>query len=514
MYNIFYIYTTTAKETQFMTEKNKTKPIKNGDGLNIDKKTVISITAVLVAVLLLAGVLTQIVPRGEYTTFTDPASGKAEITSESTYIPDNSYKMPIWKIFASPVMVFVDASTRETGMTGILIIAFIVLMGGTFLLLDRCGVLKYMVAVIIKKFGKRKSLLMAVMIFAFMMLASTAGILEESVTVVPIAVAISLALGWDSMVGLGLSLISIAFGFTAATFNPFNVMTVQRLAGDVKIFSGLWLRIIVFVLVYFVLFGFLALYARRIEKHPEKSVSFESDKALREKYTISDVEAVLTDSASGKASKAFCICLICALTCIILDFALSIGGTLSMGGIALFFVLGGILAAHFKGYSARDILSGFGEGIKTIAPVIPLIFVVIAIAYILNTGKIMHTILYSVYKLLGGMDAYGAILLIFVFIALLEFFIGSGTAKAFLVMPLVIPLAHLKGISSNAVALAFSMADGFTNLLYPTSGIMIIAIGLIGVSYRKWLKFSWPLFVAEAAVAVAVMLFSVAIGYH
>ena len=109
-----------------MTEKNKTKPIKNGDGLNIDKKTVISITAVLVAVLLLAGVLTQIVPRGEYTTFTDPVSGKAEITSESTYIPDNSYKMPIWKIFASPVMVFVDASTRETGMTGILIIAFIV----------------------------------------------------------------------------------------------------------------------------------------------------------------------------------------------------------------------------------------------------------------------------------------------------------------------------------------------------------------------------------------------------
>lgn len=495
-----------------MSEEVHTKKESN-DGLHIDKKTVISITALLLAVLLLAGVLTQIVPRGEYTTIPDPETGKPEITADSEYVPNSDYKMPIWKIFTSPVMVFVDAETRQTGLTGLLIIVFIILMGGTFLLLDRCGVLKYMVAVIIKKFGNRKYLLMAIMIFAFMLLASTAGILEESVTIVPIAVAISLALGWDSLVGLGLSLISIAFGFTAATFNPFNVMTVQKLAGDVKIFSGLWMRIVVFVLVYLVLFGFLALYARKIEKHPEKSVSYETDKALRQKYTISDVESVLSDKPSSKASKAFCICLVCALVCIILDFSLGIGGNLSMGGIALFFVLGGILAARFKGFKSKDILSGFGEGVKTIAPVIPLILVVISIAYILNTGKIMHTILFSVYKMLEGLNAYGAILLIFVFIALLEFFIGSGTAKAFLVMPLVIPLAHLKGISTNAVVLAFSMADGFTNLLYPTSGVMIIAIGLIGVSYKKWLKFSWPLFLSEAAAAVAVMMFSIFIGY-
>ena len=87
---------------------------------------------------------------------------------------------------------------------------------------------------------------MAVVIFVCMLLGSTAGILEESLTLVPIAVAISLALGWDSLVGLGLSLVSIAWGFTAATFNPFNVVTVQKLAG-LEIFSGLWLRLIVFV---------------------------------------------------------------------------------------------------------------------------------------------------------------------------------------------------------------------------------------------------------------------------
>jgi len=330
---------------------------KKSDGLHIDKKTIISITAILLAVYIFAGVLTQILPRGEYNTFIDEDTGKASITTESTYSPLEDYTMPLWKIAAAPVMVFIDEGTRDTGMTGILIIAFIVLMGGTFLLLDRCGVLKYLVAVVIKKFSDRKYLLMAVLIFFCMALASTAGILEESVTLVPFAVAISLALGWDSMVGLGMSLISVAFGFTAATFNPFNVMTVQKLAGDVEIFSGLWLRLIVFALVFIGLYAFLFLYAKRIEKNPEKSLSYESDKSLREKYTVSDVDAVFNDKTTSKAGKAFCICLLFALICIITDFLTGAGGVVSMGGIAVFFVAGGIAAAIIKGLRGKELLS-------------------------------------------------------------------------------------------------------------------------------------------------------------
>ena len=487
---------------------------KKNEGLHIDKKTIIGITALLLAVWVVAGVLTRLVPRGEYTTFIDEETGKASITAESEYAPLEDYTMPVWKIVAAPVMVFVEESTRDTGMTGILIIAFIVLMGGTFLLLDRAGVLKYLVAVIIKRFSRRKYLLMAVIVFCFMALASTAGILEESVTLVPIAVAVSLALGWDSLVGLGMSLIAVAFGFTAATFNPFNVMTVQKLAGDVEIFSGLWLRLIVFVLVYAVLMLFLGLYARTIEKHPEKSVVRESDWALREKYNVSDVEHVLRNAPCRRGAVAFGVCLLLALGCILLDFVLGMGGTLSMGGLAVFFVAGGIIAGILAGMRGKQLLSGFAQGVRSIAPALPLIIIVISIAYILNTGKIMHTILYHIYTLLQGVSPFAAVLIIFAFIALLEFFIGSGTAKAFLVMPLVIPLAHLIGVSSNTVALTFAMADGFTNLLYPTSGIMIIAIGLIGVSYGKWLRYSWKLFIMEGIVAVGVMFFAVAVNYH
>ena len=256
------------------------------------------------------------------------------------------------------------------------------------------------------------------------------------------------------------------------------------------------------------------MYARRIERNPEKSLSYESDKALREKYTVDDVEAMVADKNTARGAKAFGICLGLAFVCIITDFIIKAGGAISMGGIGVFFVAGGISAALITGLKGKDLLGGFGEGIKTVAPALPLIVIVISVAYILNTGKIMHTILHYIHGVIEGMNPYGAILLIFIFIALLEFFIGSGTAKAFLVMPLVLPLSHLIGLSSNSVVLSFCLADGFTNLLYPTSGIMIIAIGLVGVSYTKWLKFSWPLFVLEGIISVAVMMLAVAIGYH
>ena len=57
------------------------------------------------------------------------------------------------------------------------------------------------------------------------------------------------------------------------------------------------------------------------------------------------------------------------------------------------------------------------------------------------------------------------------------------------------------------------MGDGFTNILYPTSGIMIIAIGLVNISYGKWLKYTWKLFLAEGLLSVAVMHFSLFINY-
>lgn len=485
------------------------------EGLNIDKKTIISIFCVLAAILIFAGILTQTVPRGEYQTDVNGS------VVDGTYSRIEDYKLPLWKIIASPVIAF----TNGNALTGAAIIAIIILVGGTFLILDRIGVLKYIMATIVNKFKDRRYVLIAVMVFAGMFLGSTSGILEESLTLVPITVAVSLAMGWDSLTGIGMSLVSVAFGFTAATFNPFNVITVQKLA-NLSVFSGLWLRLVIFVVVYLTLTVFLILYAKKIEKNPEKSVAFESDKAIKGRYSMAECSYVLQEPLIRKATRVFVGCLGMVLLGIAASFTLSyvgnnsdnavlsdIGSYASLGTMAVFFPVGGFLAGHISGLRGKELWKAFGKGVKTVFPVIPLIVFILAITYILDAGKIMHSILYYMNSAMHGISPYGAILLIFMFIAVLEFFIGSGTAKAFLLVPLMSMLCDLVGVTRQSMVITFCMADGFTNLLYPTSGLMIIAIGMVGVSYKKWLKWSWKIFVTEGVAAVAIMMLAVAINY-
>lgn len=502
-----------------MSEKEisaENKQQKASEGLTIDKKTVVSIICVLAAVLVFVGILTQVVPGGEY-----QIDAEGSII-EGTYQEITDYKLPIWKIIASPVLAF----TTDNATTGLGIIAILILVGGTFLILDRIDVLKYIMASIVRKFRDKRFLLIAVMVFAGMFLSSTAGILEESLTLVPIAVAVSLAMGWDSFTGLGMSLVSIAFGFTAATFNPFNVITVQKLA-DLDVFSGLWLRFVIFIAVYVSLTGFLIFYAKKIEKNPKKSAAYESDKLIREKYSMEKCMPVLEKSSVAKATKVFVICLGFVLLGVVASFVLSIAGNkignetmssigsiASLAAMAVFFPVGGLLAGKASGLKWKKVWKTFGEGVMTILPVLPLIVFILAISYILDAGRIMHTLLFYINNLMSGISPYAAILLMFLFISVLEFFIGSGTAKAFLIVPLMSMLCDLLCVTRQSMVITFCMADGFTNLLYPTSGIMILAIGMVGVSYKKWLRWSWKLFALEGAISVAFMLLAVAINYN
>ncbi len=486
------------------------------EGLNINKKTIVGIMGLLLGVLFLVGLLTQVLPRGQF------ALDENGSVIAGTYTVEEDYKMPVWKIIAAPVMAF----TNSNAVTGLAIIVILVLVGGTFLILDKIGVMKYLMASIVNRFKDHRYLLIAVMVFAGMALSSTAGVLEETLTLVPLAVAISLAMGWDSLVGIGMSFVAVAFGFTAATFNPFNVITVQKLA-NLPVFSGLWLRLIVFVAVYCTLTGFLILYARKIEKQPRKSPAYETDKGIRDRYLMENCEAVLADQNIKKATHVFVVFLLCVLGGAVASFVLSligsktenellqtIGSNASLVSMAVFFPVGGLTAGYVSGLRGKRLISAFGAGIKTILPVIPLVIFILAITYVLDAGHIMHTILNWLSTAMQGLSPYVVILLMFAFIALLEFFIGSGTAKAFLIVPLMSILCDLLGLTRQSMVLTFCLADGFTNLLYPTSSLMILAIGMVGVSYKSWLKWTSKLFLMEAVVSVAVMMLCVAIGYQ
>lgn len=485
-------------------------------GLKIDIKTIIPVTVLLFALMLGAGVLTQVIAPGEYRL---DASGSI---INGTYRLLDGFRLPFWRVLVAPLQVF----TSSEAAVGIAVLVFIVLVGGTFMILDRCGVLKYIMSSIVSKYAKSKYKLLAVIILACMALSSVAGILEESITIVPLAVAISLALGWDSLTGLGISLVSIAFGYTAATFNPFNVGVVQGLSG-IPLFSGLWFRVLVFAAVYGILTPYIIFYAKRIEKDPKRSIVYESDLKLRERLGAGNGidEEVLHSPKLKKATKIFVLCLSGVLVATALSFLLAsvkaipesvkdLLTNLPLASMALLFTLGGILAGRAAGFRGKKLLGTFFDGVKAIAPCVPMIILVMSITYVLKQGKIIHTILYFIYERIEGYPPYASLMMIFAFIMLLEFIIGSGTAKAFLIMPIIMPLADLLSIQRQTVVVAFSMSDGFGNILYPTSGVMIIAIGLAGVSYGKYLRWSWKLFALAFALSAGALAVALAVGYH
>lgn len=485
--------------------------------INIDKKTLIGITLLLVGIMVFAGILTQIVPPGLY----DTAADGSIINGTYHEIPREEVGYSFWRIFISPIETFIYSTSDA--LTGVIIILVITLIGGTFLILDKSGVLKYMMSVIVNKFANKKYTLLAVMIFACMLLSSFAGILEESVTLVPLAIAISISLGWDSFVGIGISLMSVTFGYAAATFNPFNVGITQSMAG-LPMFSGVIFRIFVFAIIYLVVAAFFISYAKKIEKNPKASLCYESDQELKGRFfDENEMKKVQNNPNLPKAAKTFItallsvlvITIICLLTNIIIknQAVSSIVGYLPLASMAILFTVGGLKAGKISGFNNKQLSGVFAEGIKTILPCAPIILSIISITYILKRGMIIDTILYNVYNLINNVNPYMAIIIIFFVICIFEFFIGSGSAKAFLLMPILLPLVNMIGVGEQNLIVSFCLSDGICNVLFPTNGLLMIALGMANISYIKYIKCSWKLFLGVFVATAGILLLGTAIGY-
>lgn len=480
------------------------------NGIRIGKRTFISTVCVLLAVMICAGVLTLVLPQGSYDRVI--VNGYEEIVPESYTVTDGG-KLPVWRWFTAPFEVLIGSD----GTIAIMIILFLVFIGGTFLILDKSGVMRYMLASVTVKMAKRKYALLAVMTLLCMVIGSTMGIFEEFAPLVPIVVALALTLGWDSLVGLGMSILAVGFGFSVGTFNPFSILVAQKLAG-LPIFSGLLFRVGAFLIFYGILVTFLLLYAKKIEKNPQKSICWESDKAMREKYHYDPQDGTLENIALKKAAMVF----IGAFGLIFLYIAVSLvllyngNGTLTdytMPVMAVVLTTGGLLAGKVSKYAKKGLFKDFGKGMLAMAPGALLIMMAMSAKQIVLAGGVMDTILHGAYELMSGVGKYQAILIVFGFVLVLEFFISSASAKAFIVIPLVVPFASLLGLTRQSLVQSYCFADGFTNLFFPTNAALLIVLGLVNLPYWKWIKWGWKLTLVTVAACVGLLLLAVRIGY-
>ena len=466
---------------------------------SISVRSFVTVAVLLLVVLFFCGSLSYFIPQGAF-----------ERDAESNIIP-GTYQagdvkgIALWRVITAPVRVFAS----EDALTIIMISVFLLIMSGVFNLLDKTGGIKTFIEFIMRRLRDKGGPFVCIMILLFMLFGSLFGMFEELVTLLPLIIVFMLSMKLDTMMGLGACLMAACFGFSTAITNPFSVGTAAQLAG-IAVSSGVWLRAVFFSIVYLILCGFLLGYLKKIRLTPQASPTYEMDQKKRESLILrrggksQDQQKMFRVYATFFGFQGV---LLVAIACI-----RAISG-LAIPILAASFLIFGLIAGQIVCRNFRKVLSYFLQGAVAMLPAVAMIALASSVKLVMVESNIIDTVMNAVLQLLVGKGNFVTILLIYALILFLQLFIGSASAKIFLVMPIVLPITNALGISPTLVILTYCMADGFTDVILPTNPVLLIGLSMANVSYWKWLKWTWKIQVLLFAVSVTVLYFGVLIGY-
>lgn len=433
-------------------------------------KSFLSSCAILLAVMIFVGILTYVIPAGAY-----QADGDGKIIPDSFAFLEQQTRLPAYRWFTAPVEALLIG---EGNGNIIMIIAVLLVLAGSFKVLDLSGGLYAIVQVIIQKFYNKRYHLIWVITLLMMLLASCFGLQEELLILFPIFLSFCKAMGWSNIMAACLVLVTTGVGFTTATFNPFTVGIASDLAG-IGVMDGLGYRTAIFCVMYVLTSLYLVLTAKQDEKRNA------TQKPNRDFLQMSEEDRQRYSKKASMIFGLFAAVLLVIVLASSIPFIADLG--LGMVFMSATFVIGSFLFGKRSMGSLRAAGKGFLRGAKDLSPSIIIILLAFSVKYIAENGNILHTLFYYCHSYISQQSPYIAVVLLYVLILVFEFFIPGAAAKALLLIPML-TLAPLPGISTNIIILAFLFGDGYTNVLYPTCGTLVVGLGLAEVGYVDWLK--------------------------
>ncbi|MBU2515698.1 TIGR00366 family protein [bacterium] len=468
--------------------------------IRLPMKSVISTLIILAILVALAGASTHFIPAGQY----------KDVIQDG--LPSKVYEqvapapVPIWKIALAPVL----ALTGKNGPKIVVIFALIVILGGSFTILIKTGVINEMLARLEHSFSDRKTTLLAICAFGCAFLCSTFGMMEEFLPVLIIFIPFAIRMGWDDITGFATILLMVGFGFAAATFNPFTVGVAQTLA-NLPLFSGLSIRIPFFIVIITISILYIIRYANKVEKDPKQSVTYGENNQYQAQ---ADLELKIGEVKNAKAIMALMVgCFLFLAVSVGIGSQIKIVGDLIMIILLLVFLILGIGGGLLSGAGVKNVVRHFLRGLGTFSPAIPVIMLAFSVSYLVEIGLVMDTILFTIAHSLEGFGAHGGAIILFFSQMAINFFVPSGSGQAALTIPILAPLGDIIGVSRQTVVLAYQMGDGFSNMLWPTHPFLMIGLGFAGIRYTKWIKWSLPLHLLIMVICIAFLLLAVEIGY-
>lgn len=452
------------------------------------KKREINVFVLILSMLVIATIITYIVPTGEYT--------RSDVDGRNVVVPD-TYQT----IESSPITLMGLITSIHTGMVDSApIIFFVLIIGGTLGVLSATGAVEALIATASRKFAKKEKWLIPIIMLFFALAGTLIGMAEETLAYIGILVPIAIALGFDAITGAAIVLVGASVGFMTAVLNPFTVGIAQGIA-QLPPFSGIGYRIVLFVITYLVSVWYIQRYALKIKRDPSKGF-----------FPIGKYDK-LDDTANVQLNTTHKI----VLGCFLLNFVVLIFGVIKFSWyiteIAGIFTLLAIVIAFAGKISANKAVNAFMQGAGGILSGALIIGVARAIVVVLTDGHVIDTLLFHASSLIHHfppvLSAVGMYFLQFI----LHFFVPSGSGQAALTMPIMAPLADLVGVTRQTAVLSFSMGDAIGNIIFPTNGPLMAALALAGIPWVRWLKWIWPLVAIHILIGLTAVIVAHFINY-
>lgn len=419
---------------------------------------------IIAAIILLCAVMTWFIPGGQYV--------KAEDGSLS-YVSVDSVPQT-WQIFTAIYHGFV----KQAG-----IIIFILVVGGAFWLLNATGAVEAGIKRFISKIGNRDKIVLAALTVLFSLAGAIFGMSEETIPFVGIVVPLAVSMGYDAFMGMLVVYVASNVGFSSAFLNPFTVGIAQGMA-DLPLFSGMGYRLFCWGILTMLLVVFVIFYAHKVRKQPSNAEAIETEPLTKRQSWVLITLALTV------------VILIVGVTC--LDWY--------MPEITGLFLAMGIICGIIAGFHSDRIVSELMTGAKDILSAALVVGFASGIIVILQDGKIIDSVLHSMQEGLDGSGEVGSLSTMYGIQALINFVIPSATAKAAITIPIMAPFSDMVGVSRQAMVLAFQFGDGFTNMITPTSGVLVAALAMARIPYTEWVKWIWKMVLVLLILGLVLLL--------
>jgi uncharacterized ion transporter superfamily protein YfcC len=383
------------------------------------------------------------------------------------------------------------------------IAAFLLVLGGSFGVLMRTGAIDRSLTGFVARFEQRMEILIPGLFLLFSLGGAIFGMGEETIPFVLILVPVFARLGLNAITVVLVTFVATQIGFATSWMNPFSVVVAQGVAGLPPV-SGAGFRVSMWAL-FTVAGALMTLRYALSQRRSDASIHAGQSTAQLEAATRSDflIMAVLT------ATMVWVIWGVTQRQYYLPELA------------AQFFTMGlvaGLISwlSRRPGISANGLAEAFRSGAAQMLPVV--LIVALAKGLILLLGgtdpsqpSVLNTLLYQLAHGLEGLPASLAAWLMLVVQSGINFLVPSGSGQAALTMPVMAPLGDLLGVSRQVAVLAFQLGDGLTNLIVPTSAMLMGVLGAARIDWLTWARFiirwlAWLMTLASAFVIGAVWI--------